>query len=134
MADRLRERCSVKTVYASPVSNSRDEIASRDLCEKSHGLLKQLSCVSGSTQDMMNHIKTSKQAICLIVIDFAGLSSDCEDIKSFVRSHRKLKTIVIDSLPVNNTVKMFTRQDILHDNQFTKYFQCRKAPVKRSLK
>ncbi|KAI8076942.1 hypothetical protein BDF21DRAFT_421696 [Thamnidium elegans] len=29
--------------------------------------------------------------ICLIVVDFAGLSTNCEDIKSFIRPHLKLE-------------------------------------------
>ncbi|KAG1144859.1 hypothetical protein G6F37_005920 [Rhizopus arrhizus] len=91
MANRLTERCLIKIVYASPFSDSMDEIASRDLCEKSKSLVRQLNNVSGSAQDMMNHIKTTDTDICLIVIDFARLSTNCEDIKSFVRSHSKLK-------------------------------------------
>lgn len=41
--------------------------------------------MSFSFLDMMNHIKTANTDICLIVIDFAGLSRDSEDIRSFVR-------------------------------------------------
>ncbi|KAG1296071.1 hypothetical protein G6F66_003782 [Rhizopus arrhizus] len=106
-----------------------DEIASRDLCEKSKSLVRQLNNVSGNAQDMMNHIETADTDICLIVIDFARLSTNCEDIKSFVRSHPKLKKI----LPVNKTIKTFTREDILNDHKFMEDFQCRKAPVQRSL-
>ncbi|CAO3696629.1 unnamed protein product [Rhizopus microsporus] len=68
-----------------------DEIASRDLCEKNKSLVEQLNNVSGSAQDMMNHIQAANTDICLIVIDFAGLSRDSEDIRSFFRSHPKLK-------------------------------------------
>ncbi|KAI7897803.1 uncharacterized protein BX663DRAFT_526930 [Cokeromyces recurvatus] len=91
MANRLTERCSIKTIYVSPFSNSMDEIASRDLCEKSKSFVRQVNNVSGSVQDMMNHLKTTSTDICLIVIDFAGLSRNCKDIRSFVRSHPKLK-------------------------------------------
>ncbi|KAI9363845.1 hypothetical protein BD770DRAFT_358858 [Pilaira anomala] len=91
MAIRLIERCPVKAVYAFPFSNSMDKIASRDLCKESKSLVKQLNNVSGSAQDMMNHIKAANTNICLIVIDFAGLSRDSKDIRSFLRSHPKLK-------------------------------------------
>ncbi|ORE13065.1 hypothetical protein BCV71DRAFT_258820 [Rhizopus microsporus] len=66
-------------------TNSMDEIASRDLCEKNKSLVEQLNNVSGSAQDMMNHIQAANTDICLIVIDFAGLSRDSEDIRSFFR-------------------------------------------------
>ncbi|KAI8095515.1 hypothetical protein BDF21DRAFT_470243 [Thamnidium elegans] len=61
MAIRLTERCSVKAVYASPFSNSMDEIASRDLCEKSKSLVKQLNNVSGSAQDIFVYIYRQKK-------------------------------------------------------------------------
>lgn len=38
MATRFTERCPVKAIYASPYCNSMDEIASRDLYEKSQSL------------------------------------------------------------------------------------------------
>ncbi|KAG1469160.1 hypothetical protein G6F56_003420 [Rhizopus delemar] len=133
MAIRLTERYSVKTFYASPFSNSMDEIASRDLCEKSKSLVKRLNNVSGSAQDMMSHIKAANTNICLIVIDFAGLSRDSEDIRSFVRSHPKLKKISVDRLPINNMVTTYNREDILLDHKFMKDFDCRKAPIQRSL-
>ncbi|KAI9365299.1 hypothetical protein BD770DRAFT_378230 [Pilaira anomala] len=56
MAIRLTERCSVKAVYASPFSNSMDETASRDLCEKSKSLVKRLNKVSGSVQGIFVYI------------------------------------------------------------------------------
>ncbi|KAG1050847.1 hypothetical protein G6F43_006913 [Rhizopus delemar] len=133
MAVRNTERCPVKAIYASLYSNSMDEIASRDLCEKSKSLIEQLNNVPGSAQDMMNHIKTANTDICLIVIDFAGLSRDSEDIRSFVRSHPKLKRISVDLLPISNTVRTYSREDILLDHKFMKDFDCRKAPIQRSL-
>lgn len=53
MANRLTERCLTKTVYASPFPDSMDEVASRDLCEKSKSLVRQLNNVSGSAQGIM---------------------------------------------------------------------------------
>ncbi|ORE13316.1 hypothetical protein BCV71DRAFT_189457, partial [Rhizopus microsporus] len=83
--------------------------------------------------DMINHIKTAKTYICLIVIDFAGLSRDSEDIRSFFRSHPRLKKISVDLLPISNTFKTYSREDILFDNKFMKDFDCREAPKQRSL-
>ncbi|KAI7884752.1 uncharacterized protein EV154DRAFT_427886, partial [Mucor mucedo] len=136
MAIRLTERYSVKTFYASPFSNSMDEITSRDLCEKSKSLVKRLNNVSGSVQDTMNHIKAANTNICLIVIDFAGLSRDSEDIRSFnysFRSHPKLKKISVDRLPIKNMVTTYNKEDILLDHKFMKNFDCRKAPIQRCL-
>lgn len=56
MVNRLTERCLTKTVYASPSSGSMDEAASRDLCEKSKFLVKQLNNVSGNAQGIYVHI------------------------------------------------------------------------------
>lgn len=61
MAIRLTERCSVKAIYASPFSNSMDEIASRDLCEKSKPLVEQLNNVSGSAQGIFVYINPQKK-------------------------------------------------------------------------
>ncbi|ORE02548.1 hypothetical protein BCV72DRAFT_234536 [Rhizopus microsporus var. microsporus] len=63
-----------------------DKISSRDLCEKSKSLVRQLNNVSDSAQDMMDHIKTTDTDIRLVVIGFSGLSRNCKDIKSIVRS------------------------------------------------
>lgn len=40
---------------------------------------------------------------------------------------------LVDLLAVSNTVRTYNREDIVRDYKFMKDFDCRKAPIQRSL-
>jgi hypothetical protein len=134
MASRLVKQSSVKTVYTSSFSNSTGKIAQGDLCKKINSLLDQFNDVFGSAQGtcvcfpkiiacfisilgMISHIKKVTINIYLIVISLVDLSTNDENVKSFV------------NLAVSDTLKGIRREKRLYDHKFMVDFHCRKISV-----
>ncbi|KAL0093416.1 hypothetical protein F4703DRAFT_1712834, partial [Phycomyces blakesleeanus] len=61
---------------------------------------------------MISYISAAEQNICIVALDFAGPSTDFNDLHSF---HEKLKTIKIYNLPFSHKVHVFQREEILND-------------------
>ncbi|KAG2221688.1 hypothetical protein INT45_002726 [Circinella minor] len=60
--------------------------------------LKQLS-TDGSTQ---NH---------------AGLSTNCNDLREFLKQHPNVEQIMIDTMPTENTIHVYERHQLLNDSE-----------------
>ncbi|PHZ16097.1 uncharacterized protein RHIMIDRAFT_246683 [Rhizopus microsporus ATCC 52813] len=77
MCKRLKERSLVDHVFVSYASQGNDQLAKRDLKQTSE-TYKGLHA-EGSTQDMMRFI-TNTEKVCLVVLDYAGLSTNSNDL------------------------------------------------------
>ncbi|KAG2202667.1 hypothetical protein INT47_002099 [Mucor saturninus] len=84
----------------SPCSSSQ-QLAISNMKEQK--LMKQLDAY-GSTQTMISCITTT-QNVCLVILDFAGLSTNAKDITNFVEDDTNVKMIIVDYLPHQNKVK-----------------------------
>ncbi|KAI7861047.1 hypothetical protein BDC45DRAFT_600798 [Circinella umbellata] len=85
MAQRLRERSYVEKVFVSTQSNSKETLTERDIPWPS--IMNEVKSVDGTMQDLLKYVR-SQSKICMVVLDYAGLSTDEEDIKEFLcRSH-----------------------------------------------
>ncbi|KAG1140683.1 hypothetical protein G6F37_012940 [Rhizopus arrhizus] len=82
MTRRLKERSLVDKIFVSPRANANELMVERDLI-KNEDLLKQLN-VDGDAQDLLNYINKNKK-ICLIILGYAGLSTNCKDLETFLR-------------------------------------------------
>ncbi|CAO3628474.1 unnamed protein product [Cunninghamella echinulata] len=133
MVKRLKERHAVDRVYVSPYSNSTETISTRDMYDTSKVLMEKIDNTSGNTQDMLNYFGMSKNKICLIVIDFAGISTYCNDMMSLINDHENLEKLIIDQLPTKNKIKIIDREEIIKDPSILSEFECRMSPIQRSL-
>ncbi|ORX52439.1 hypothetical protein DM01DRAFT_1323617 [Hesseltinella vesiculosa] len=129
MVERLAKRSLVKKVFVSPSSSASEKISARDTNEV--GIARRLKNVDGNTQDLISFIAATEN-VCLVVLDFAGITTDAEDLRSFVQDNSNLKMIVIDQLPFQHEVKLFQRNQLLNDPQALENFICRKSCVQRS--
>ncbi|KAI7871788.1 hypothetical protein BDF14DRAFT_1718488 [Spinellus fusiger] len=131
----LMERSMCDKIFVSSSCLASDSLASRDINEKTD-LLAELTRVDGNTQSDVYppilHISAAEQNICLVALDFAGLSTNVNDLHSFVSKHEKLKTIIIDNLPFNHKVHVFQREAILNDPLSLSPFNCRSKSIQRS--
>jgi hypothetical protein len=104
MVECLTERSLTDKVFASPWCLANEPLATRDLTEKAE-IIKKLKGVKGNTQgmsihmhihsnlpdskyislDLFNYLSSTKKDVCLVAIDFAGLSTDHDDIHSFIK-------------------------------------------------
>ncbi|KAI8067027.1 uncharacterized protein B0P05DRAFT_208143 [Gilbertella persicaria] len=133
MVQCLKERSLCDTVFVSWSCSAAANIASRDM-NVNPDLLTDLIGVKGDTQSMISYINSSVTDICLVAIDFAGLSTNVGDLQNFFNTHKKLKTVLIDKLIYDNEFHEFKREAVLSDPTILSSFDCRSKPVQRSRK
>lgn len=103
MVDSLKNRSLVDQAFTIICSSASSLISSRDLnCDKS---IEKIEKVNGNTQgifnrfeniisninmigfflDLLKFLETTQNNVCLVIIDFTGLSTNTNDLKNFVR-------------------------------------------------
>ncbi|ORX42678.1 hypothetical protein DM01DRAFT_1330024 [Hesseltinella vesiculosa] len=131
MVGRLQERSLVDKVFISSFCKADDKIAERDLeigCDKTR---KFISEIDGTMQDLISYLATTKK-VCLVVIDFAGLSTNVEDLFCFIRNNGNIEKIIVDCLPFENNVKVYERSSLLKDTEALHEFSYRQRFTQRS--
>ncbi|KAG2227450.1 hypothetical protein INT45_007475 [Circinella minor] len=129
MVNKLKERSLVNKCFISRVSNASDELGERDQRDTS---TSNIPGTHGNTQDMIGHIASSNKKICLVVIDYAGFSTNQQNIYDFVHNHKTLEKIIIDQIPYYNQTTCFTRSQMLDDISVLSVFECRMKTLQRS--
>ncbi|KAI7906936.1 uncharacterized protein BX663DRAFT_539719 [Cokeromyces recurvatus] len=66
-------------------------------------------------------LDSTKKAVIWVVLDYAGLSTNVEDLKEFLR------------LPITSEVEIYETEVLLQDQKAIKKFDCRTRPIQRSL-
>ncbi|CDS13306.1 hypothetical protein LRAMOSA05484 [Lichtheimia ramosa] len=129
MAKRLKQRSLVDKIFVSPRANANEFMAERDLI-KNQDLLRKLD-VDGDAQDLHEYITQNKK-ICLIILGYAGLSTNCKDLESFLRNNQNIRKIIVDHLPFDNTIKIHDCCELLQDPKKLQIFNCRTRTYQRS--
>ncbi|KAI7851229.1 hypothetical protein BDC45DRAFT_425738, partial [Circinella umbellata] len=62
--------------------------------------------------DLLSYLPNTNN-VCLVVVDYAGLSTNIQDLHNFIRQNKNLKRIIVDHLPHENDVKVFERETLL---------------------
>ncbi|KAI9475634.1 MAG: hypothetical protein EXX96DRAFT_506170 [Benjaminiella poitrasii] len=83
MVEKLKTRSLADRVFVSPISSAGDPFNKRD--EKKREEVMTHIVANGDTQDMLRYISDKEKKIILVAIDYAGLTTNCEDMKSFLR-------------------------------------------------
>ncbi|KAI7853140.1 hypothetical protein BDC45DRAFT_511425 [Circinella umbellata] len=129
MAMKLKTRFLVDRVYISPCSSANQEIQSGDF-ESTFDISK-LEGVVGTTQDMISYIGITSK-VSLVVLDFAGLTTNVNDLKQFLLDMPNIVNIIVDQTPKKNQVTMFSRDQLLNDQEKINQFDCRTNRIQRS--
>ncbi|KAI8880735.1 hypothetical protein K501DRAFT_158532, partial [Backusella circina FSU 941] len=83
--------------------------------------------------DFLQFLAAAYYPVTIVAIDFAGLTTNKPDLVQFLRDHKTVKNIVIDNIESHNEAYYLTREQILSDETVLQLFDCRSAPVRRSL-
>ncbi|GAN02453.1 hypothetical protein MAM1_0022c01897 [Mucor ambiguus] len=110
-------------IIESHVSTANDPLAERDMKQKDE-LLTQLSA-EGNTQDMLAYI-TNTEKNCLVALDYAGLSTNCNDLYGFLTQHPNLEKVMIDTMPTESVIHVYERNRLLNEPEMLKKIDCRK--------
>ncbi|KAI7864135.1 hypothetical protein BDF14DRAFT_1732696, partial [Spinellus fusiger] len=71
------------------------------------------------------------QKICLVVLDYAGLTTDPNDLKKFLKANKNIEKVIVDNLPQNNKIEIFEKE-ILNNPSRLEVFRCRASTCQRS--
>ncbi|KAG0162187.1 hypothetical protein DFQ28_001884, partial [Apophysomyces sp. BC1034] len=112
--------------------DSNEPIATHNL-SRWNDIINQLKDIQGTTQDLLAHLKVTTKPMCLFVLDYVGLSTNYDDIYEFISEQTKIKRLAVDRIPATGEIVMFTREEIMAQPSTLKDFDCRKAPVQRSI-
>ncbi|ORX63018.1 hypothetical protein DM01DRAFT_1331112 [Hesseltinella vesiculosa] len=83
------------------------ELEKRDMTIPIHGVLDKLEHCNGTRQDLIHRLRTNRKPIRLIVLDYAGLSTDFGDIQKY----EQIVEVVVD---LDFGFDLISRQDILN--------------------
>ncbi|KAI7852892.1 hypothetical protein BDC45DRAFT_537088 [Circinella umbellata] len=108
-------------IFVSPCSWASSPLASRDLQDSSQVIMDELS-VDGNTQDLLNYLKSAHHDICLVIIDFRGLTTRSEDIVDLVEANPLLKKIAVDTFARSDDVFIFDTEKLVEDSDLLQKF------------
>ncbi|CEP09884.1 hypothetical protein [Parasitella parasitica] len=106
MITKLKTKLLCGKVFVSPFSNSDTEFEKRD------------RNAQASMEDLLLYLVSETRMIRLV----AGLTTNLEDLRSFVSKHKCIKEIIIDK---GHRVEVISRKQLLKNDQILRLFRCR---------
>ncbi|KAI7851507.1 hypothetical protein BDC45DRAFT_571992 [Circinella umbellata] len=86
-----------------------------------------------SVSYMLEYLQSVDHNVCLVSIDYAGLSSHSHLIKGLLEDYPVIKKIAIETFSFDNKIQLFDSDRLQSDDQLLENFDCRKKLVQRSL-
>ncbi|KAI9249081.1 hypothetical protein EDC94DRAFT_527904 [Helicostylum pulchrum] len=132
MVDKLRSRSMVDKVFVSETSAVNQPFHNRDINEAN------IEGTGDTTIDFIGFLNSTKKEVILVVLkyiilDYAGLTTNVEDLKEFLSEQRNITKIIIDRLPITSEVEIYETEVLSQDQNAIKKFDCRTRPIQRSL-
>lgn len=82
--------------------------------------------------DMLIYLKSIKHNVCLVSIDFAGLTTRTHDIIQLIETNPAIKKIAIETFTVANELFLFDSDSLKTDTELLEKFNGRKKSIQRS--
>ncbi|KAI9485395.1 MAG: hypothetical protein EXX96DRAFT_476384 [Benjaminiella poitrasii] len=123
-AKNLKERSLANKVFFGVYCSADDDLLTRDM-KRNEDLLSKINA-----DDMLQHISTAKK-VCLVAIDFAGLTTNQEDLKIFLKNNYNVSKIIFEKLLFTNSTHVYDSHDLLNSNKIAD-FNGRKGFLQRS--
>ncbi|KAG1057347.1 hypothetical protein G6F43_000804 [Rhizopus delemar] len=128
MITKLKTKLLCGKVFVSPFSNSDTEFEKRDRNVQASKIVESLKC-DDTMEDLLLYLASETRMVRLVAIDYAGLTTNLEDLRSFVSKHKCVKEIVVDK---GHRVEVIPRRRLLKDGKTLQLFRCRTKAVNRS--
>ena len=81
---------------------------------------------------MLHYLQSTDCDICLVSIDYAGLTSRSQELKRLIENNDKIKKIAIDTFALDNEIHLFVTKLLASDPTLLIKFDCRKKVLQRS--
>ncbi|KAI9277402.1 hypothetical protein BY458DRAFT_104855 [Sporodiniella umbellata] len=119
----LQFRSQAIDVYVSPSSRSKSPIAAKSMTtDKDYTDIR--DCV-GNTQSLLTYLSSTTKKVCLVIVDYAALSTDLDDILLLVKNYESLECIIVDRFQDVGKYEVYRRNDILKTPGQLALFDCR---------
>ncbi|KAI9269616.1 hypothetical protein EDC94DRAFT_535908 [Helicostylum pulchrum] len=122
---KLKKKLLCEKVFASINTSANDPILSRDYNKFPRSSRSLAGCI-GDSQTMIDFITETNRKVRLVVIDFAGLSTNVDDLRHFIKNNRSISEVSVDE---SHKVNVYTRYELLHGDDIISKFNCRQGPV-----
>ncbi|KAI8889926.1 hypothetical protein K501DRAFT_169841 [Backusella circina FSU 941] len=109
MVEKLRSWPLVDKVFVSKTSAANEPLQKRDFNEDN------IEGTDGSTKDFIEFLNSTKKEVILVILDYAGLTTNVADLKEFVSKQRNITKIIIDRLPITSKVEIYKTEVLLQD-------------------
>ncbi|ORX52287.1 hypothetical protein DM01DRAFT_1059365 [Hesseltinella vesiculosa] len=129
LVKRLEDRGLCTKVFISPSSQSDEPIMLRDEKKDNSMFLASISSCMGDMKNFRAMLNKKFKPVRLVVIDYAGLSTEPNDVRGFFRQYPQIKELVIDH---GLTFEVIDRGDLLDNDDVLSRFDCRTSPKHRS--
>ncbi|KAI8146199.1 hypothetical protein BJV82DRAFT_705469, partial [Fennellomyces sp. T-0311] len=83
MVNKLIYRGLAEKVFVSPYADATSEIQTRD--HQKYAILNKLKYCDGNMNDLIRRLHCQQKKIRLVILDYAGLATNVEEVKHFVR-------------------------------------------------
>ncbi|KAL0078289.1 hypothetical protein J3Q64DRAFT_1643655, partial [Phycomyces blakesleeanus] len=81
------------------------------------------------SQTMLSFITKANRKVRLAVINFAGLSTNVDDFRHFIKTNKSIIEVFVDE---GYKVNVYICHELIHRDDIISRFNCRHGPVKRS--
>ncbi|KAI8365233.1 uncharacterized protein BYT42DRAFT_649161 [Radiomyces spectabilis] len=132
MITNLRTRSLCTRIYVSSSSRASDPFHERDL-NPNMEVYEKLHNINGNTQDMLQYFQASESKLCLVSIDFTGLSSKSHHIKKLLEENSSIAMIAVELFNNGNTCYLLEANRLVSNNELLAKFDCRPKLIQRSL-
>ncbi|KAI9257698.1 hypothetical protein BY458DRAFT_421394, partial [Sporodiniella umbellata] len=111
MFENLKERSFASRIYVSTSSWASKPFAKRDT-KPNIETMSSLQKANGNIQDLLEYVNTCDHDICLISIDFAGLTTRSDDLMKLIEGNPAIKKIAIETFAINSELFIFDAQNL----------------------
>ncbi|KAI8334481.1 hypothetical protein BD560DRAFT_378436 [Blakeslea trispora] len=127
----LQSRSQVTDVYVSTNSRSKSPIAARHMTTNKD-FTDIRDCVE-NTQSLLTYLSSTTKKVCLVIVDYAALSTDPHDIMLLIKNYKSLECIIVDRFKDIRKYEVYRRNNILKTPEQLESFDCRPKLPQRSI-
>ncbi|KAI8887166.1 hypothetical protein K501DRAFT_269136 [Backusella circina FSU 941] len=103
-----------------------------DIQPKEEANLPSIS-ISNQHIPLLKYLSSTEKKVCLVIVDYAALSTVPVDVQALVKNHKSLEYIVVDRLKETGRYEVYRRMKILQTPDCLDSFNCRKGLPHRSI-
>jgi hypothetical protein len=82
--------------------------------------------------DFIKYLNASKHSICLVVLDFSGLSSRSHHVQELLKDYPAIKKVAVDTFMLSNELFIYDTSDLKANANLLEKFNCRYKLMQRS--